>query len=148
MSDLALWCQPLRPMRTLLFSALVLLTASASAQDTAPSALATITGVVTNAETGEPVMGAGVALPELGLGAVSQRDGSFAIEDVPSGTHAVRAAAYQYHFVTVDAEVDADGAALDFALEPGAAAGCASHDHGQGADHADDTVPRPDGREG
>jgi hypothetical protein len=109
---------------------LVALATAVSAQSVPEVAdLGEIAGVVTNAETGEPVMGAGVAIPELGLGAVSQRDGSFVIEDVPAGTHAVRAAAYTYHFETVEAEVGGEPVALDFALHPGSAAGCASHDH-------------------
>ena len=117
-------------MRLCSLLALVLLAPAASAQapEDAP-ALATLTGVVTNAETGEPVVGAGVVIPELGIGAVSQRDGSYAIAAVPPGTHAVRAAAYTYHFETVEAEVEAEGGALDFVLHPGNAAGCASHDH-------------------
>ena len=117
-------------MRLLLAFALVSLTATAQAQSTPEAAgLGEVTGVVTDAETGEPVMGAGVAIPELGLGAVSQRDGSYVIEGVPAGTHAVRAAAYTYHFETVESEVGEEPVSLDFALHPGSAAGCASHDH-------------------
>lgn len=122
-------------MRTLLPTLLVLLAVPASAQrtpavpDSALADVVTVSGVVTDAETGDPVVGAGVVLPELGLGAVSQRDGSYAIEGVPAGTHAVRAAAYTYHFETVEAEVGEAPVALDFALHPGSAAGCASHDH-------------------
>ena len=117
-------------MRTLALIFFALTTTAASAQTAAEAtALVTLTGVVTNAETGEPVMGAGVVIPELGIGAVSQRDGTYAIADVPAGTHLVRAAAYQYHFSTVEAEVGDEGVALDFPLAPGALAGCASHDH-------------------
>ena len=120
-------------MRALLVFLLALLATTASAQD-APSADATttLTGVVTDAETGEPVVGAGVVIPALGLGGVSQRDGRYAIEGVPPGTHAVRAAAFAFHFRTVEAEVGAADATLDFALEPGEPGGCASHDHGPG----------------
>lgn len=121
-------------MRLLLAFAAVLFAVPTSAQssvaDTSGVAgLGEIAGVVTNAETGEPVMGAGVVIPELGLGGVSQRDGSFVIEGVPAGTHAVRAAAFAYHFETVEAEVGDEPVPLDFALHPGNAAGCASHDH-------------------
>ncbi|PAP76486.1 carboxypeptidase regulatory-like domain-containing protein [Rubrivirga marina] len=117
-------------LRSAPLSLVLLLAASASAQSAPEAAgLGTVTGLVTDAETGEPVVGAGVAIPELGLGAVSQRDGSYVIEDVPVGTHAVRAAAYTYHFETVEAEVGEEDVALDFALHPGSAAGCASHDH-------------------
>ena len=61
-------------MRVLFVTFLALLATAASAQDV-PSADATttLTGVVTNAETGEPVVGAGVVIPALGIGGVSQR---------------------------------------------------------------------------
>ena len=103
----------------------------------------TLSGVVTDAETGLPVVGAGVVIPALGIGAVSQRDGRYAIEGVPAGTHAVRTGAYRYHLVTVQADVAETGGALDLALRPGAGAGCAAvHEHGEDGSHMD---PGPDG---
>lgn len=120
-------------MRHVLLLAL-LAAASASAQD-AP-ALATLSGVVTDAETGRPVVGAGVVIPALGIGAVSQRDGRYVIEDVPAGTHAVRAGAYRYHLVTVEAEVADAGGTLDVPLRPGAGVGCeVVHEHGEDGSH-------------
>lgn len=97
--------------------------------------LGVVTGVVTDVETGLPVVGAGVVLVELGIGAVSQRDGTFRIESVPPGTHAVRAGAFRYHLVTLEAAVDGP-ATLDVALAPGAGVGCAVvHEHGEDGSH-------------
>jgi hypothetical protein len=48
---------------------------------------AEITGVVRDETTGEPVAGAVVTLEESGRAAVTGRDGSYAIPDVPPGLH-------------------------------------------------------------
>ena len=130
-------------MRVLLFLALAL-PAVAQSADTATEAadLGTLAGVVTDSETGLPVMGAGVVIPALGIGAVSQRDGSYEITDVPPGTHAIRPGAFRYHLVTVEAVVaedvlGGDETWLDIALRPGAAVGCeVLHTHIED-DHAD-----------
>ena len=95
----------------------------AAAQTDDAADLGTLTGVVTDAETGLPVMGAGVVIPALGIGAVSQRDGTYEIENVPPGTHDVRTGAFRYHLVTVQAEM-AEAGTLDIALRPGAKVGC------------------------
>lgn len=113
--------------------------AQSASTDPAP-ALAVVTGTVTDADTGRPVVGAGVVLADLGIGAVSQRDGSFRIENVPAGTHAVRTGAYRYHLATLAATVDGP-TTLDVALEPGAGVGCAVvHEHGEDGSH----MERPD----
>lgn len=125
-------------MRVLLFLALAL---PAVAQSSDPSTeaghLGTLAGMVTDSETGLPVMGAGVVIPALGIGAVSQRDGTYEITDVPPGTHAIRTGAFRYHLVTLQAEVSETGT-LDIALRPGAAVGCeVLHTHIE-ADDAED----------
>ncbi len=102
---------------------LVALALPAAAQLAPDADLGTLAGVVTDAETGLPVMGAGVVIPALGIGAVSQRDGTYEIAGVPPGTHDIRTGAFRYHLVTVQAEVEEAGT-LDIALRPGAAVGC------------------------
>ena len=111
-------------MRALLLVAALALPAAAQSAAAQPDGgPGTLAGVVTDAETGLPVMGAGVVIPALGIGAVSQRDGTYEIQDVPPGTHDVRTGAFRYHLVTVQAEVGEAGT-LDIALRPGAKVGC------------------------
>lgn len=126
---------PAAAMRSALAFVLFALVPAAAAQTAAPAPLPVaagqIAGEVTDAETGAPLAGAGVVIPELGIGAVSDREGRFVIEDVPPGRHAVRAGAYTYHFSTAEVDVAGEaGAALDVALRPGAGSGCAVvHEH-------------------
>ena len=132
-------------MRTLAAFALVFaLAGTASAQsdgNSSPIPTGTVEGLVTDAQTGLPVVGAGVVIPSLGVGAMTDLRGHYAIEDVPPGEHAVRAGAYTYHMTSYAVTVPAEGGAvtLDAPLAPGAAQGCAVlHD-----DHepAEDTAP-------
>ena len=132
-------------MRTLAALALVFaLAGTASAQSAGPSSsipTGTVEGLVTDAQTGLPVVGAGVVIPSLGTGAMTDLRGHYAIEGVPAGEHAVRAGAYTYHMTSYAVTVPAEGGAvtLDAPLAPGAAQGCAVlHD-----DHesAEDTAP-------
>ena len=51
----------------------------------------TITGTVTDAESGQLLDGAQVHIPALGLGVLSRDGGRFTIEGVPAGTHELRA---------------------------------------------------------
>ena len=115
--------------------------ASAGAQTAPPAETGRVAGVVTDAETGAPVVGAGVVIPALGIGATTDREGRYAIENVPPGSHAVRAGAYTYHMTDYAVTVPPAGGAvtLDAPLAPGAAQGCAVlHD-----DHElkEDTAP-------
>ena len=64
-----------------------------------------ILGVVRDGVTGAALTGAQVALPELGLGAVSGPDGTFRIEAVPTGSHALTVEFLGYD--TGEATIDA-----------------------------------------
>lgn len=117
-------------------AALVLFAAAPAIAQTASPAdsLVTVTGRVLDAETGAPVVGAGVMITALEVGAVSQRDGSFVLEGVAPGPHAVRVGAFRYHMVTLDLEIGVEPLAL--VLEPGAGVGCAVvHEHGEDGSH-------------
>ena len=128
-----------------LVSVLALLAAVASPAAAQPDAAAParvsgqIAGVVTDAETGEPVVGAGLMIPDLEIGAVSGRDGRFVLDGVPAGPHTVRVGAYTYHMTTFSVDVaEGEPAALDARLRPGAGPGCAVvHEHDDEGDGAD-----------
>ncbi|MDE0651834.1 MAG: carboxypeptidase regulatory-like domain-containing protein, partial [Gammaproteobacteria bacterium] len=49
-----------------------------------------ITGLVTNAATGQPISSAQVFLPELNVGALSASNGRYLLLGVNAGTHTVR----------------------------------------------------------
>lgn len=110
-----------------------------SAPDEAPAH--SLRGVVTDAETGRPLAGAGVMIPALERGAISDREGRFVIEDVPAGTHGVRVGAYTYHLATFEVEKhDGQPAVLAAPLAPGAGVGCEvlhSHDEAGGLHNTD-----------
>lgn len=55
-----------------------------------------ITGTVTDAETGEEIPGVNIYIPELERGAASQIDGSYTIDDVSPGTYSVTASFVGY----------------------------------------------------
>lgn len=87
----------LLPMYRLLLLLLALCTASASlAQTTA------LRGTVTDARTGEPVIGASVLLLHTSHGAAVRPDGTFSISGVPAGVYAIRfqSIGYEPHVVT------------------------------------------------
>lgn len=81
-STLRSWAQ-----RAFLWSALVASLQSAAAQVTASG---TLRGVVSHAATGNLLEGAEVSVPALGLRTFSNRDGSFTVSGVRSGSHVVR----------------------------------------------------------
>lgn len=134
----------MRPLLALALLAAAAPTAVAQSTTTvadSSAAVGLIEGVVTDSETGAPLMGAGVMIPALGIGAVSDREGRFTIEGVPPGRHAVRAGAYTYHMTVFDVDVaTGQPASLDAALRPGAGVGCAVvHDHDEtGGVHGSD----------
>jgi TonB-linked SusC/RagA family outer membrane protein len=74
-------------MLTLLVGVGTLWAAQAQAQQVAGTGA--VTGVVTNAETGEPLSGVQVVLEGRRLGAVTGQNGRYMITGVPAGTYAV-----------------------------------------------------------
>jgi len=67
------------------------------AQPGSAVAQGTLKGIVTDASTGAPVVGAHVTLPDLNMAASTLAGGSYEITDVPAGTHdlAVELLGYQ-----------------------------------------------------
>jgi outer membrane receptor protein involved in Fe transport len=78
-----------------------------------------IAGVVLDAETGEPLVGANIVVEGTRLGAVATGDGYFAILNVPPGEHFIRASMMGYTPITMtDVLVVIDlTARVDFSLE-------------------------------
>ena len=49
-----------------------------------------LTGTMTDAETGEPIPGVNVFLPEFEWGAATDLDGNYTVADIPAGTYTVQ----------------------------------------------------------
>jgi len=103
-------------LRSLAFLALAL-SAVAFAVPRPVENVGTIAGTVTDAETGEPLVGASVAIPFLSLGAATDLNGQFRLANVPAGTHRVTVSYAGYERAQRQVRVE-DGArvALDVAL--------------------------------
>ncbi|GAB4168429.1 MAG: TonB-dependent receptor [Calditrichia bacterium] len=85
-----------------LWLSLLLLVATAFAQN------GKIRGTVVDAETGEPLLGANVVVENTMLGASTDADGYFVINDVPAGTHTVSVNYVGYQDVKERVEVQAN----------------------------------------
>ena len=79
-----------------------------------------IQGQVTDAETGEPLPGVNVTIPEIQRGAATDEDGEYVIIGVPAGTYDVVASFVGYSTVRqTDVLIEIDRTTtLDFSLEP------------------------------
>ena len=81
----------------------------------------TLTGTVTDSETGDPVPGANVSFVDLNRGAATDVDGNYTIENVPVGTHTLRASFVGYQTYTTDVTIEANQAVTqDIELNSGA----------------------------
>ena len=99
-------------LRLLLAVALGLSASAASAQS--PSSLA---GRVTDAETGDPLAGAAVAVPALSRGTAADADGRFSLPGLPAGPVRVVVSFVGYRSAVQTVQVDGP-TALDVALAP------------------------------
>jgi TonB-linked SusC/RagA family outer membrane protein len=82
----------------------------------------TITGMVVDSATRQPIAGVNVVVEGTRLGTISRDDGTFTIGGVPAGTHTVRARRIGYGSVPVIVSVtDGSSVAVAFALEKRAA---------------------------
>ncbi|MEL6616392.1 MAG: carboxypeptidase-like regulatory domain-containing protein, partial [Bacteroidota bacterium] len=70
-----------------------------------PPEAGTVTGAVTDAETGDAVIGATVAVEGTRLGAATDLDGRFEIRDVPAGVQRLRVVLVGYESALVDVTV-------------------------------------------
>ncbi|MFW6205706.1 MAG: SusC/RagA family TonB-linked outer membrane protein, partial [Gemmatimonadota bacterium] len=104
----------MRVFRLALLSAFLVLAGPswAAAQNTG-----TISGQVTNEGTGEPLAGVQMSVVGTNLGALTNQEGRYLIQNVPTGDRTVRAILIGYGEVTQQVSVTADGTAVaDFTL--------------------------------
>lgn len=78
-----------------------------------------LTGTVTDAKTGEPLVGANVFIPELSKGAPTDIDGSYTITDIPVGTYEVRISYIGYAEENQTVDINEGTQELDVALTAG-----------------------------
>ena len=98
--------------------ALVALVLSVAAFVAPHSADGVIAGTVTDAETGDPLIGVAVQVPFLGLGTTTDADGRYRLADVPAGAHRVTVSYVGYVAVARTVRLEDGGSAtLDVALE-------------------------------
>lgn len=82
----------------------------------------TLRGIVTEATTGEPIIGATVVLKEISKGTITGTDGDYTISDIPTGRYTIEASYVGFNPMTMH-EVLISGnreMVLNFALEEGA----------------------------
>lgn len=95
---------------------LLLLPFSALAQDTG-----TVTGTVTDSESGDPLPGASVLIVELQQGGGAGSDGTYTIEDVTPGQYTIRASFIGYQEQQQDIQIDVEAGQTvtqNFSLTP------------------------------
>ncbi len=78
----------------------------------------TITGTVSDANTGETISGAEVTIPATDARATTNENGEFTIEGLDLGNYTLSVDAEGYAAAEVEAEVTEDGAAIRVLLEP------------------------------
>lgn len=102
---------------SLLFFALFLLCGSVNAQS------GSLTGIVLDEDTKEPVIGVYVLIKDLAIGATTDLDGRYLIRSVPAGVHVVTVTSIGYNTITVTGvEVGSSSrVTLDFVLKAGSA---------------------------
>ena len=83
----------------------------------------TVRGVITDAETGDPLIGANVVLEGTTMGASTDMDGFFIIENVPEGNYVLKVIYVGYDEYTQNITVGTETVSLKIALKPTAIMG-------------------------
>ncbi len=103
-------------LRKLLFTVMVCLVSVG----TAFAQTGSLSGTVTDAQSGEVLPGANVVITDISRGSPVGTDGTYEITDVPAGTYQVTVSFIGYNEQTKSVEVTAgEEATLDFALQSG-----------------------------
>lgn len=98
--------------KLLISSFMVLVSVSAAYAQTT-----TVTGTVTDAETGEPIPQVAIFISELSTGAATNIDGEYSIDDVDYGTYTFRVSSVGYLTLERDITVNANNNSFDFELD-------------------------------
>ena len=61
----------------------------------------TLRGIVTEATTGEPIIGATVVLKEISKGTITGTDGDYTISDIPTGRYTIEASYVGFNPMTM-----------------------------------------------
>lgn len=77
-----------------------------------------ITGVVTDAKTGEVMPGANIIITELSAGTATNVDGEYTINNVPAGTYTIAASFLGYKKSETTVQISSSDVVVDFELEP------------------------------
>ena len=75
-----------------------------------------LSGVITDAETGDPVPGVNIFIPTLAKGTLSNVDGSYRITDIPNGRYKVVGSFIGYRNMEETVTINNDSQTLNFAL--------------------------------
>jgi TonB-linked SusC/RagA family outer membrane protein len=78
----------------------------------------TVTGTITDANTGEPIPQVNVFIMELQTGDATDFDGHYEIRNVAHGSYTFRISSVGYRTVERNVTVDANNTTFDFSLEP------------------------------
>ena len=102
-----------------LFVALCAVTQAVAANNASAQEAGSVTGVVIDAVSGQPIEAAQISIPELGTGVLSRDEGRFVLVGVPAGTYEVRAEIIGHLAASERVAVPADGAVfVEFRLQP------------------------------
>jgi iron complex outermembrane receptor protein len=105
-------------IKTILIWLFLLTTVAASAiEPTNTIAKSTLTGVITDHQTGETLPGASVYFPDLKTGTVSQTDGTYSISQLPSAKVLVQVSSTGYQLLAISIDLKMTNK-MNFSLEP------------------------------
>ncbi len=87
--------------------------------DLRPDGLTNISGVITDAQTSEAIIGATVLIADMQKGTTTDIDGSYIIEGIPAGTHELQISYIGFSDFFEDVEIRSDGT-FDYQMDKSA----------------------------